>query len=455
MRHKFCFQRSFAKDRLPDQILYKSLETIYPHVELLTLQGGEITITPGMKEYVNFLGTNYPNLKINIITNGLKFDDEWIELSRQNNCIINFSLDAASESTTRKIIAKGDSKHIWHEIYGNFLKLVKAHEEHNASIINYISMVINDDTIDEIIPFTKLALNHGLNVMFQLPCNEDIEHFKRIDEAIYMLFKMKFFCQDFINIKIINLPVHKQVLSIWSSFETEEIFKEKRQFLKSMDRNIKKARTKEILYMETIGLNFKTMRCDFPWRGVYILPSGNVLMCCNMPSYVLGNIYYQSIEEILNGEPVTRVRELIKNNDYRYCFKRCVCNFNPESSVPGAENSYTPAYLKVFKEGNYKKVIDELRLNQNLEYLEPAVIYHLAFSLHMEGEKKEALKYYDLALKKGMEEFWVRYNRGSLYLALGEYEKAHTDLSRAIELKPDHEGVRTVMGQLNELENEI
>jgi radical SAM protein with 4Fe4S-binding SPASM domain len=185
-----------------------------------------------------------------------------------------------------------------------------------------------------------------------------------------------------------------------------------------------------------------------PKRGLAIIPSGEVLPCSNLSNYVLGNIYYQSLEEILNGEPVSRLRELIENNDYRYCWKYCNCNLNPSSNIPGAVSNYIPAYKKAFNNGNYKKVIEILKLNQNLETLEPDAIYSYAFSLHLEGTPEEALKYYNLALAKGFPEFWVRYNRGSLYLDISEYEKSYSDLNRAIQLNPDHEGARSVMEQL-------
>jgi tetratricopeptide (TPR) repeat protein len=49
---------------------------------------------------------------------------------------------------------------------------------------------------------------------------------------------------------------------------------------------------------------------------------------------------------------------------------------------------------------------------------------------------------YNLALENGHNEFWVRYNRGALYMQLGDIEAARTDLDRAASLDPSHEGAK-------------
>ncbi len=288
--------------------------------------------------------------------------------------------------------------------------------------------------------------------MFQIPCDTDKKHFNRIEEAVYLVLKMKFFCQEYVAIAIRNLPNSKLVFNIWDSFNKKEVLEEKHQFLQSLGKDVKEAKVKEVIIHDSLGFNVKERRCDMPWKGLVILPNGDVLPCCALTNYVVGNLHYQSIEGILNGEPINKLRELIKNNDYRYCSTLCNVNFHPESNISGLAQAYTPDYLKMFNEGKYKEVIKELKLNQNLENLEPDAIYSYAYSLHMEGNKEEALKYYDLALKKGFEEFWLCYNRGSLYLTMGNYKKAHADLTRAVQLKPDHEGARIVMQQLSELE---
>ncbi len=75
--------------------------------------------------------------------------------------------------------------------------------------------------------------------------------------------------------------------------------------------------------------------------------------------------------------------------------------------------------------------------------------YMLAFILQMKNENLErSLKYYDLALKHGFDEFWIVYNRGQLYLTLGKRDLAMQDLERALFLKPEDEHVIKILNNL-------
>ncbi|HYX48812.1 MAG TPA: tetratricopeptide repeat protein, partial [Ktedonobacteraceae bacterium] len=70
---------------------------------------------------------------------------------------------------------------------------------------------------------------------------------------------------------------------------------------------------------------------------------------------------------------------------------------------------------------------------------DPELNYLFALCLHVQNKDLElAMKHYDLALQQGFDEFWVKYNRGSLYAKLGNTEQAKKDLMRAVELNPDH-----------------
>lgn len=75
--------------------------------------------------------------------------------------------------------------------------------------------------------------------------------------------------------------------------------------------------------------------------------------------------------------------------------------------------------------------------------------YLAGFCLHMTGKNlREALRYYNLALDLGFDEFWIRYNRGSLYLRLGDTSAAKADLQRAMELCPQHPGPKVLLENL-------
>ncbi len=96
---------------------------------------------------------------------------------------------------------------------------------------------------------------------------------------------------------------------------------------------------------------------------------------------------------------------------------------------------------------------DALPILKSLIMLEPdsqVWAYLLAIVIHsLGGDQQEALRLYTRALENGMEEFWVRYNRGSLLAAMGRAAEARADLRRAVELDPSNEDARRVLMGVN------
>ncbi|MBL8176717.1 MAG: tetratricopeptide repeat protein [Bryobacterales bacterium] len=65
--------------------------------------------------------------------------------------------------------------------------------------------------------------------------------------------------------------------------------------------------------------------------------------------------------------------------------------------------------------------------------------YSYAFSLTIAAlDREKAILHFTKALEAGYPEFWVRYNRGSAYFALGKSAEARADLERACALDPKH-----------------
>jgi tetratricopeptide (TPR) repeat protein len=64
--------------------------------------------------------------------------------------------------------------------------------------------------------------------------------------------------------------------------------------------------------------------------------------------------------------------------------------------------------------------------------------YLLGFAFTILKSFEQAKAEFNLALKLGFDEFWVLYNRGSLYLDEGDYEAAVSDLERAVALNISH-----------------
>jgi tetratricopeptide (TPR) repeat protein len=61
----------------------------------------------------------------------------------------------------------------------------------------------------------------------------------------------------------------------------------------------------------------------------------------------------------------------------------------------------------------------------------------LTWSLLQAGEADEAATYVDKALKLGTQDVWLLYQSGSVYAAVGEVDRARTQLSAALDLNPE------------------
>jgi tetratricopeptide (TPR) repeat protein len=125
----------------------------------------------------------------------------------------------------------------------------------------------------------------------------------------------------------------------------------------------------------------------------------------------------------------------------------------PDPNLEASKYAKDPVLLRqkaeeFWQKGQYKEAA---------AFLEPIVKmapdlaegqYSLAFSEALSGNDQQAVEHYTKALQLGYSEFWVKYNRGAAYLALGDKEKAREDLLRAQQLDPKSEGVNTYLKQL-------
>lgn len=105
--------------------------------------------------------------------------------------------------------------------------------------------------------------------------------------------------------------------------------------------------------------------------------------------------------------------------------------------------AFSQAVRAFMDKGEFAAALPLLETLHRDDLNEPEWNYLLAFCLHQLGrEWPRALKHYELALTYGFDEFWVRYNRGSLHSALGNCDAACADLERAVELQPAFEPAR-------------
>ena len=78
--------------------------------------------------------------------------------------------------------------------------------------------------------------------------------------------------------------------------------------------------------------------------------------------------------------------------------------------------------------------------------------YLYALSLHhLRKDMNKALHHYNYALENGYDEFWIRYNRGLLFMDIGNKDAGVADLERAKKLNPEHKTIRETLMTINEI----
>ena len=64
--------------------------------------------------------------------------------------------------------------------------------------------------------------------------------------------------------------------------------------------------------------------CSLPWVGIHAWPDGSVFPCCMYNSKVpIGNLNQHNIEEILNNEEITKLRQELLDGKQPLGCKRC------------------------------------------------------------------------------------------------------------------------------------
>ncbi len=143
----------------------------------------------------------------------------------------------------------------------------------------------------------------------------------------------------------------------------------------------------------------------------------------------------------INEENIKNLEHIDKISD-KYCILQTTVN--NDTQLQYLIDSW--AYKNLVQRGEYENVLPIISNLLKLMPYHPELNYFYGFCLHtIRGDFQNALNHYNLALENGFNEFWVKFNRGTLFLQLGERESAINDLTRAVELDPKHEGARSTL----------
>ena len=136
-----------------------AVKSFLPEVKELFLTGnGDPFARPDTRDFLlNLDGTGYPDLKINLLTNGLLLPKYWDRISRLNFGFVDISVDAATSRTYEKIRSGGK----WADL---ILCLETLRKNRDIAPQVTINMTVMRDNYREIPQFVELAAKYGFSV---------------------------------------------------------------------------------------------------------------------------------------------------------------------------------------------------------------------------------------------------------------------------------------------------
>jgi radical SAM protein with 4Fe4S-binding SPASM domain len=297
VRCAMCFQTDFSPStRMPAKIWKERVAPAYSVAKFLTLVGGEPTILPNCRELVQIVLRDYPNLRLNMATNGVLFTGLWEEAFLAQGSCVNFSVNAVTPSVYASVVQYGRLD----KVLANVDHLVKRKHETSSSVDVRISSVVTDQTLGELPIMMQWAVDHGLDhVSFMTDCLGSVTlepNFvqSKIREAYEISDRHP-------NLRVIALD----------DFD----------WMYAQRKGIPPVRPRKLFASEPAP-------CPIAFNGLFINSDGSVKPCCKS-WYVFGNLHENSLEEIWHGRKAQLLRERINRLDFRDCQIACDLNCKP------------------------------------------------------------------------------------------------------------------------------
>lgn len=368
IRCKFCYQNDFSnKIFLDHEVLFEKLIPIYKKTKYMILLGGEPTLIPEMKEYVKFITEKFPEINLEMVTNGILLDDDWIDLLLNGGVKTTISLNSSRSDIFANNLDNGGGEKIWETVFTNVVKFAKRRlmMKNNLPKLK-LSMVVNEISAGDIDSFVllSLALDSEIKLLFDCRGIEAQNH-----PAIHNAYNVANYYRQILEgtnlLSVVNCPLENLTLKHDKKLSNEQRIKEKQSLLQkatslelplglSLDKNSKSfinqsnLNDHSISFPEFIDMPWGAENrilsgskvCIAPWREILVHYDGEVY-CCSRNFYSLGNINKQSIHEILDGSKLKEIKTKMINGDFAHCDPNCPANCNPKNNDNSLFNSVT------------------------------------------------------------------------------------------------------------------
>lgn len=294
-----CIMCHQEADWLPENFfsLLEGEENIFPRflkIEPLLAQATHLSLTGGGEPFLdpnlfNILEVTakYPNCNTSFNTNGTIFDEEKIrKLIQYDLTQLDISLDSPNKGTFGQIRKKANFDQIIENIKN--IKEIKRslRSDKPRLVINMVLMRRNLEELPQMVSFVKDLDLNGLTVFYAQIYRKDLSQ-----ESISLYRDL---------VKEVMLQTYQKASRL--KVELVEVISEPLGI--GINEGLEDSRIKRI----------GRPPCRFPWNNLYVFSNGNVRFCC-YSSPILGNLDYQSLEEIWNGEKARDVRRIIASGE--------------------------------------------------------------------------------------------------------------------------------------------
>jgi MoaA/NifB/PqqE/SkfB family radical SAM enzyme len=293
---------------LPEKHI-KEIITLFPYLERVMWQGGEVFLYAGFKDLLKEAG-RFPMRKI-IATNGLLIDREFAEIMVKSNVELTFSIDGATKEVYEHIRAGAQFEKVIESV--NLINELR--QSLNPKMETRLNVLVMRSNCHQIEQFLDFAKQYKFNTVFFNSTGNDFQNlsenifcYSRDDKVISYINKIKTKLANKAkeyNIRLENWLPSSEFFGQAQTGPASEVAKE------SEDKPINK---NEKLF------------CHVPWQRLYIDCGGAVRPDCLCPTEkYLGNISEDALEEMWNGEKMKEYRRRIVNNDFKnFCNPDCI-----------------------------------------------------------------------------------------------------------------------------------
>jgi MoaA/NifB/PqqE/SkfB family radical SAM enzyme len=480
IRCNFCFQDSFEKSVcLSDEVLFQKLSSLYPNTSSLLLQGGEVTALSNGLEFVRHLGTTFPDVALRLTTNGITLSDAWLRELIRDEVSLGISLNSSNPEVYQRILARGSAQVVWTKAYDNVFRLVKAKRILGSTSYVEISMVITEETVDDLEDFVRLGC--ALGVAVRLGYDSRSSAFSpKLERSFKRSLFLQRACAGRSTVGIVNAPPAGRAYAaeFWANKDNQAEYIEYaaaferslREYRFPLGYSLDPAGSPDVssLLLEAghavakravertrsiaTGPRFTTIEgrrvCAEPWHSMVFMAQGNVLFCCQTPGYVLGDINGDdTVEEMWRGQKARDFRRRMLQGDYRYCDPNCPTNLGVRTGlVRGSE---------LYQRGEFSQARKIFRDCESLIDGDAGLLYQWAYCEQAAGDVRRSIPLYCRALESGFAEFWVRYHRAQALYAIGSRDEALADIERAHQLDPGNQGCANLLSEWTKLGAQI